>query len=412
MRTDARVLMTVLVCVNGAAVAQSTLSEIYRAELLNDASTRTSLLADPGKAGHDGSNFYLSDASGNNKLTVGGLLQMRLMANSRNDPADGSEDFTVGGQSRRTWLVLGGNLGSKDLTFRVQSEFNRNGGAASLLDAWARYKFNDRWSATFGQFKVPLLAEELISATQTLAADYSLTNVIFSQARSQAVQIEYADDSFRVRGALSDGLNTLNTDFNSTSEADFGVTARGEFMFGPGKDWKVFRDFTSPRGRKFAGLFGVAGHYQSGGDTGYTPDMELFEYTADLQLEGNGWSAFAAFIGRRIETSGGPEFDDFGIVVQGGYYLTSDWEAFARFDMIIPDDDRPGGTDEFKTITAGVNHYIFPESHAAKLTADVQYFLDSTTGSSALVSPATNVGLLGDADEGQAVFRLQFQIVF
>lgn len=361
-------------------------------------------------SGHDGTAFFLGSDDGAFKLKVGGQIQFRYMINSRDEPTDGNEDLTTGFQTQKTRLEFSGNVINKETTFYVQTEFSRSNGNAGLLDAWVRHAFNENWGLKFGQFKVPLLREESLSDKRQLAADRSVVNTVFTQARSQGVQLEYEGEKFRAAGAFTDGLNTLNTDFDSTSEADYALTARAEVKFAG--DWKQFNDFTSWRESKLGVMLGGALHWQDGGETGGTVDTEVFEYTADLSVTGSGWNAYAAFVGRSTDPAGGQDADDYGFLVQGGVFVTDKTELFARYDVVIPDDDRSGGSDEFNTITAGVNHYFVPKSHAAKLTVDVSYFLDAQSESASLVSRSTATGVLPDAADGQIAARVQFQLLF
>jgi hypothetical protein len=130
--------------------------------------------------------------------------------------------------------------------------------------------------------------------------------------------------------------------------------------------------------------------------------------------KGDGWNAFAAFVGTHTD-SAGAEFDDFGAVVQGGMFLPdSDNELFIRYDVVLPDDDR-ANDDNFNSITFGVNHYI--HGQAAKLTFDVAWYLDSTTKND-LVDGVANgalgdrIGLISTDEDNQFAFRVQFQLLF
>lgn len=405
---SARSVVGASACALGVAFAAHAESE-SDAAMARLAELRAGATAAPA-AGHDGSAFYVGSDDGAYKLKVGGMMQFRYVLNFRDEPTDTDEDVTNGFQLRRTRLEFAGNVINKDTTFLVQTDFNRSGGTATVLDAWVRHALNESWGLRFGQFKLPLLREELVSGKRMLAADRSITNGVFTQARSQGVQIEYDGDRARFAAAFSDGLNTLNTDFDSSSEADYALTGRVDVRFAG--DWKQFADFTSWRGSDFAAMLGAAAHWQGGGSTGGTTDTDVLEYTVDLSLEGNGWNAFGAFIGRNTDPSGGEEADDFGVVVQGGVFLTQKTELFARYDVVIPDDNRGSGDEDFSTVTVGVNHYFVEKSHAAKFTADLLYFLDAQADSSALVGRSTGVGLLPDAEDGQVAARFQFQLLF
>lgn len=93
-------------------------------------------------------------------------------------------------------------------------------------------------------------------------------------------------------------------------------------------------------------------------------------------------------------------------------FLVEKTELFGRFDMVIPDDDRAGGSDEFSTITIGVSRTFVPKSHAPKLTVDLSYFLDEHAESASLFSGGTATGVLQDSEDGQVAARVQFQLLF
>lgn len=395
---------------SGVAMAQSSMdqSRAVTNELLSDAASRASLLA----------------AAGGQTFTpkVGGYEQFRYVINRRDDNGlDANDnDLTLGFQNARTRLNVSGNIFNEDWAYFIQFGFGDStdffgsdgpGGSSSsgafLEDAYGTYKIGNGWDVMWGQFKLPWLREELIGDTSQLAIERSVTNSVFSQGRSQGIQLGYSSDSFRFMGAFSDGVQTANTDFTSGSEADFGITARGDFKWAG--DWKQFNDFTSWQNSQFAGMAGGAFHYQSGGDTVNTADVDIWAITGDVMIKGNGWNAFAELVYQNTDPSAGNETADWGFVLQGGIFVAPQWELFGRYDLISPDSDRTTD-DNFSTLTFGVNHYITPESQAAKLTAQLEYFLD--TQNKSIASPNTLTGLLGSAEDGQFAISAQLQLVF
>lgn len=364
-----------------------------------------------GLGGHDGK-FYVASGDKAFRLNVGGQFQFRYNANFRDDPGPGpSDDSTIGFNTRRTKLEFAGHI-YENWNFKVVGAFSRSTGAFDLEDAILNYKFDNGFVVTWGQFKLPTLREESISSKYQLAADRSVANEVFNQDRSQGVQIGWQGEQVRLLGVVSDGLRTVNTPFNASSEADIALTARGELRFGDAS-WKKFDDFTSFRGDNHGGLVGASLHWQSAGDTNPSSSgsTDTLLYTVDASYEGGGWNLYGAFIGRTIDTSGGASFDDFGAVVQGGVFVSDQTELFGRWDAVFPDDARTSGED-FHTLSFGANHYIIPESHAAKLTFDVQWFLDDQAGSSSLVGVNEGIALLGDANDDQIALRLQIQLLF
>lgn len=398
----------------------------YAADVLADAQQRTSLLG-VADAGHDGKGFMLSNADGSYTLYVGGQVQFRYTGNWTDDEGgseDDSDDFAHGFETRRTKIWFKGNIINKDFTYNVVGAFDRggndsessgSGGGFSLEQAWARYQWENGAWFKWGQFKLPFLREENVSSAHQLAADRSVTNEIFNQDYSQGLELGYSTDNFRITGNVSDGFGTdgfgtRNTTYTSGAEADYALTARAEWKWAGA--WDQFNDFTSWRNSDRAGMLGGALHWQSGGETFATADVDMWSITGDVSLEFNGWNLYGAVVWRNTEPEGGTDADDWGWLVQGGVFFTDKTEGFARFDMVLPDDESGVPDDEYSTLTFGVNHYFLEKSHAAKFTADVQWFFDAQSESSSLVPSIEGIGMRSTSEDGQVTLRLQFQLLF
>lgn len=375
----------------------------YAAELKADAALRSSLLA--------------AD-EGESSVKLAGYLHFRYYLNFRDDPQAASfhdSGFTSGFEAPRTRLGASGNIVSKDLTFKIEGDFSKSTGAFSLLDAYTNYKLADGWSFRLGQFKPPLLREELIGDQYQLTVNRSVTNDIFTQKRSQGIQGAYQTDAWQARVYLGDGLNTLNTEFADPKEADFATTARVDFK--GGGDWKTTEQFTAWRGGSKTWLVGAAAHYQHEGNTASTAavtQQARFEYTADFTYYGDGWNLYAAGIGRHLDPdTGGTSLDDFGLVLQGGTFINDSTELFGRYDAVFADNSRTNH-DTFSTVTAGVNWYLYAKSQAAKFSADVAWYPNATTTNdlASAVAASNSLGLRPSDQDNQIALRLQFQLIF
>ncbi len=397
----------------GGAAAQGDTAALER-ELLADAGARASFQAG-GVGGHDGK-FFLASPDGAFRLNVRGQSQFRYNMNFR-DVEDPDEEFSNGFNARRTKLEFSGNV-MGDWNYKFVGAFDRDGGAFELEDAILDYEFDNGFTVAWGQFKLPFLREESVSSKYQLAADRSVANEVFNQDRSQLVQLGYESESFRVFGAVSDGFKTANSPYYSTAEADVALTGRGEFRFGEAS-WKVHEDFTSFREGAAGGLVGAAIHWETFGSTANTDtfagtpasEMDMFSYTVDVGYEGGGWNLFGAFVGRVVDPDGGDSSDDFGALVQGGLFVTETTEVFARWDAVFPDDELAAGED-FHTLTFGANHYFIAGSHAAKFTADLQWFLNNQAESSSIVRVNEGIGLAPASEDGEIALRLQMQLLF
>lgn len=423
---DARIAGVALMVASAPVAAQLTGPDDVRAvvaEILADAEARSSLLAG-GSAGHDGGFFLASDDDAF-RLNVSGFFQLRYYLHVGDDdntvgPSAG-DDFDSGFQMRRMKLTFGGRV-HKDWSYNVMMNVRRGDGTVFLQDAYVEYAINQHWKLRLGQSKVPLLREELVSDQNQLAAERSLVNAAFTQDRSQLVQLSYEADALTIRAAFSDGINSDNTDFTApensafiiSGEADWAATARIEYMFAG--DRKQFRDFTADPDGPFGALLGAAIHYQQSPNTNNIGDTDrnTLEYTVDLTLEGAGWNAYGAFIGRNddFRSAGGDmDFNDFGVVAQAGFRCSAQWEPFVRYEGFFFDSDRGLDEDDHHFLTVGVNHYI--AGRAIKVTADAVIPFEDTADLVTLgILPDTGVGLLGSTEDGEVVVRLQLQVLF
>lgn len=434
---------TVLLALAGLAMASSAVAQVssdankaYAADLKADADSRTSLSA-AGGSGHDGV-FHISDAAGNYRLNISGYTQFRYNMNFRDGGVgNGDSGFANGFEMTRTNMYFSGNIINPNTTFLIQTGFDSSGNF-SLLDAYGKYQFDNGMGLMWGQFRDPIYREVLVAPEKQLAADVSPTGLVFDPNRTQGIAVDYRGDSFGIIGSFNDGTNSANTPFNTVNtvpgvttpvaagatfgqEADWALTVRMEGKFAG--DWSRFDDFTSFRNQEFAAMLGGAFNYQSFGNTGNgfavsQTQGNSYNYTLDLSLEGNGWNVFAAFDGQTLDADGFSSSSDYGFVLQGGVFVTDSLEIFARWDSLFPDSEGPGRSadtdDNFNTLTFGINNYFVPESHAAKLTVDCQYFIDQASSNSLATGLVdnTNIGLLPTSEDGQFNIRIQMQLMF
>ena len=329
--------------------------------------------------------------------------QTRYLAVFRDDRPDDADDFTHGFQMRRARINASGSVWDKNLTFKIEGEFHRNGGDFHLLDAWACYTWDSGVAIRFGQLKPFLQREDNVSDVYQLTAERSALNSVFGQNRTQGIEVSVVRERFRFFGTFFDGMNALNSEFDSPAESDFAVSCRVDYMFS-GNSWKRFDDHTSFRGSEYAGMIGGGVVWQCGGETGGTFDEDIFQCTADVTVEGDGWNVFACGVWRNTDTPGG-SFNDYGFLAQGGYFITEQCELFARYDVIVPDEG-----DNFNTATVGVNYYVSPNSHAVKVTGNVSWYFDPVS-QTPILNTSTGLPLLADMAGDQVAFCMQVQLI-
>lgn len=395
-----------------------------------------------GSGGHNGKRFNIRSNDGENTLNISGRAQFRYIANFR-DNADTSrtdevdQTFTTGFEMSRTWLELRGTTAQGLINYRVVGAFNKSDGDLEIDYANANMKLSDEITVQWGLDKLPFLREELVSFTMQMAVDRSATNEVFSTKTAEAVWLMGEYDRFRWNLAVSDGGRSTKTPFFSPAEADVALTGRTEVRLGE-TPWSAYNDFTSWRGSQTGVLLGGAVHWETRGDTAAfvrpmparvtsggtivpaqpagqvaVADREIFSWTLDASVEGDGWNAAAAVVHRITDTPGSDSIEDWGLLAQAGLFVTEQLELFGRWNAVLPDDDRSSNNDDFHALTGGFNYYFIPESHALKFTADVQVFLDDQAGSSSVVrAPNNATSLLPGDDDGQVAVRFQMLVLF
>ncbi|MCC5822126.1 MAG: OprO/OprP family phosphate-selective porin [Phycisphaerales bacterium] len=347
-------------------------------------------------------------------LKISGQTQFQYNLNFRDSDStaldDPNDDVTLGFQMRRTRITLVGPVNDA-INGRIQMEFDTSG-SARILDAEAAWKISDSVSLRIGQQKVRFLREDSLGTVRMLAADFSVQNQTFGQSYSHLVEAGYTADNWRAWGAFSSGFSTRAVAFNDESHADYAFTGRAELRLGEAA-WSDHNQFTSWRGGAQGGLLGFAAHYQSRGDTNPSlPDNEsLLSLTADFGWVGGGWNAYASGVYRRAD-DGADRFTDWGLMAQAGVFVSDQLELFGRWDGVFVDSDRGADVSDFHTLTAGVNYYIIPESHAAKFTVNLLYYFDAVNDTGGVVSPSAGANLLADSENGQIGITAQLQLLF
>ncbi len=424
----------VLVLLAGAAISATALAgnpdqdRAYAAELKADALNKSSALESSGLG---------TLAEGDSKVVLGGFTQFRYYLNFREDPGNvglpHDSGFTNGFEATRTRLQATGNVLSKDFTFKVEGQFSGDNGSFTLLDAFARWSFEDSNAVVIGQWQNPLWREWALAPHGQLAADYSTVTAVYAPGYTQGVGFNHRSDQWNVLVSVNDGLNAGNTPYTTpaaqlggpggagvfgTNEADIGVS--GRFEFKGGGDWKLFDDFSGWRGQDTAWLVGLGGHWEKDGNTASTGTSwqgQQVRLALDGQIEGNGWNVYAMALWARTDPdSGSQSVDDFAGIIQGGYMFTDNVEGFIGWNGIFTDDDWGAGVDEdFHTIMGGVNFYPFAKSSAVKFTTDLQWWFNKTTETAPVEAVAlTNnvLGLRSSNEDNQVAVRFQLQVTF
>ncbi|QOV89471.1 porin [Humisphaera borealis] len=370
--------------------------------IARDAERRSQLLLQSGATAGYRNGFFISSDDGNFRFHPSLLFQFRGVSNT-ND-TDSQSGFEV----RRTRLRLDGHLFSPDLTYGLIWDTARQGGAVSLLDAWAAYRFAPDWQFKIGQFRESWFHEWDVAPQNQLTAERSLVAQEVGgnlTDRVQGLSLTYGGvgtNPIRVEVALHDGANSQNTDFRdnvglTANAANFGVGGRFEYRIAG--DWSSYADFSARENKQPLLVLG------GGFDFTQRGDLDTTLATVDATFEtATGWCLYASATGKFADTAQGQR-RDYGFLAQAGYLLTPEWEAFARYDVLFPDGDE-AGPSQYAEITVGVNRYLGPggsAGHRAKITLDAGCLPDGAP------SNLTGIGAIA-GHERQFIIRAQFQL--
>jgi hypothetical protein len=146
--------------------------------------------------------------------------------------------------------------------YRVEGNFQRDGGDFELQDAYIGKVLGNGWTVLAGQVKVPLTREFQVDSMYQLAVERSMVEQEFGARRTQGVALAYGGDTVRATFAYTDG-HPASGGYNSpwsTYDTEWSFTARGELLLSG--SWDQFTDFTSAPGSEQGIMLGGAVHYQ------------------------------------------------------------------------------------------------------------------------------------------------------
>ena len=394
--------------------------------VMADAQRRSELMQPDGfTAGYNKGKFTMQSADGAYSFSPTAQFQFRYEGTYREDAKHGapgigdSDSYDDGFELRRMKFGMAGNAVTTDLSYKFQWATDRATGGVALEDAWLRYKISDNWAIFGGQFEDLTSHEALVSSARQLAVEQSYANRVLLDNFSEYTQGfggTYSTKALRLSGALTDGANSDNTNYQDQPLAIaptpasatalptvyWGASARAELMV-LGDNWKQYDDFSALNNKSDMLILGSGVSYSDADGGG------LWLYSVDAQWEPeavSGLALYAAVIGNQFDLNGASSYNNTGWVVQAGYMLNAKWEVFARYDEVNWDstDFAEGADNNVQECTVGVNYFI--SGHAAKFTADVVYLPNGTPrGESGL-------GIMPEGDSKQeAVARLQFQLL-
>jgi hypothetical protein len=361
------------------------------------------------------SRFIMQSDDGDFSLGIDGLIATRWEYNYRSDDGTGSSDSDQGWETIAARINFQGNV-YDDFGYWIRfngDEFGTDPFFDALMAMWY---INDDTTLVVGQFPSTLTRDQGIPLDKLMVLESSPTNYTFDPFGFTGVMLGYHTPRLVFRGIINDGYRSFNNSAFDEASADWAFAGQVVGMaVGDEDDWDRFNNFTSRPGSDFAWQLNVAFHVQEGtshsGDPDSTGSDDLFLGIFESSMEGNGWNVYGSGYYKDTDPSDGSiSTKDYGFVLQGGVWVARHFEAYSRFDMTIPDDDRLTDAGNFKTLTAGVNFYPKPHTDNLKWGAEVLYMFDPEADS--IVEPNPFSSVRESPDGGQWVFRTQMQLLW
>jgi hypothetical protein len=380
-------------------------------DVLADADQRAALQAGGLCAGHDG-RFFIASADGSFRLSLLGQVQTRFVFNHQ-DAASEGDSARWGFENTRTRFGILGHAIDPTWRFGLWSGWLANG-TPWLVEAWIKKDLGGGWNLQLGQFKIPVWREWLVVEMRQQFADRSLLTARHAGA-GKGVQLNHRGEALSLSAAITDGTWTWNTPWSAGPDQTRGTmpwqssnecafTVRGELLLAG--DWSSCPDFEGWMGDDPLFLLGAAIHTQRGEYGTDDEESEILQWTVDASSKFGGASLFAAFIATHFD-DGSVSRDEWGLLIQGGYFLDEHWEATARLEWGDLDGAGPV-SDELMILTAGVNR--FWARHALKWTIDLGYAfepVDAQWGGAGVGWRADEPGR-----DGQVLLRTQLQVLY
>ena len=429
------------------------------ADVLADSQARASLQAADATAGYD-RNLFIASADGNFRLNIEGQLQIRYaynnVPNSSLTPSAGHDRSQAqneyGFELRRVKMNFFGHVFDPSWTYRIQWAYERDGEnsgrALSFEDVFVQKALGDGLFVRVGQWMNLFNYERVVGSRMQQFADRSLVDLYFDTSWVQGVLLGYEQERFRVFGSYNDGGGNRNIGavLGTGNPTEWAFTGRADWKFAGA--WGQLREMQGWVGSPFAAAVGAGINWQRAGGNpppgritvgnGNLPDqagsgtantqVTNLSYTVDGNLRGDGWSAWAAFLGNWTydggavaKAQGVENALSYGTVVQGGVFVTDAVELIARYEglWVVSDNQNPTQANplvsqSLNIVTLGANWYI--HQNALKLTLDGGWAMNPVRFSQGLYG----LGIMGSSwrasstgkGTGEAVIRCQLQLLF
>lgn len=399
-------------------------------DVLADADTRASLQNTAATSGYD-NGFFISSADGNFKLKITALEQVRFVYNNNRATAASPENVW-GFENRRTQVWFTGNVVDPTWTYALglsvnseQDPYYQTGGApagngaVALGYAYLRKTWKSSDSSFYfqvGQFSAPwTLESNLWSAGNTQMGEYSGFEYYYGVGLTTGMLAGWENDFLSLKASFSNsfdpfvataGVGGGTANFWNTTNESIAFAARADIKLAG--TWAQFADESSFRGEEFGAKVGVGFIYANNRSATYSTSITSpLGITVDGMLDFGGANLIAQFA-YMDDAFAGSAGNQWGMNLQGGFFLTDDMELFGAWMWNSADSGFAAGRTDSSLVTVGGNWYIA----RSNIKATVAVLFPLKNDAAAVSSPwDPGMGLSGGGANNISV-TAQLQVTF
>ena len=362
-----------------------------------------------GRAGFDTTSFngfYIQDQKkAKFRLNFGVWTTPRYNYITLKNTPDSIQNIVKGYTINRTRIYLTGSYTEK-LSFAIVTNIGGDG-KYNLQQVYLSWAINDRYILNLGNQFVASSREDWMDPANILSMQCSANDAVFALGTSfGALLYSRPRNHMRWWVSLSNGLYGWNRERTQANQSDYMIGGRYEYAL-RGNDWTIWDDLVGRRGRSTDILFGTAVNYVQQ-TYGKIKDYAL-QVNLDATFNGNGYQVLVAGVWTRQYLENILGFNQYGLYMQGGYFFTNTFQAYARYDLVSPG-NMGGNLEVYSAPGIGINIYPFHFTNKWKFTVEYNHLY--STMNKTIVAGDLPLGFVNSDYYGQRSFRFQLQFGF